>query len=94
MLVYVLFEKGMRVKAISKKEWQDLPDEAQREVYDYFKLMKQRYAKGKSGTHLDLNRASQAVKLLKDKAETLLFSNHSANLVEDWLDDEEDEVWK
>ena len=82
------------MKAISKKEWQDLPDEAQREVYDYFKLVRMRYAKGKGSTQFDLNRASQVAKLLEDKAETLLFSNHSANLVEDWLDDEEDEVWK
>lgn len=29
-----------------------------------------------------------------DEAETLLFSNHSANLIEEWLDDSEDEVWK
>jgi predicted ATPase len=29
-----------------------------------------------------------------NEAETLQFSNHSANLIEEWLDDSEDEVWK
>ena len=28
------------------------------------------------------------------EAETLLFSNHSANLIEEWHYDSEDEVWK
>ena len=36
----------------------------------------------------------QARQAQHDEAETLLFSNHSANLIEAWLDDSEDEVWK
>lgn len=82
------------MKAINKQEWQALPERAQREVYDFFLLVKQQYARDEKHTQSDLSRVSQITKLLEDKAETLLFSNHSANLVEDWLDDEEDEVWK
>ena len=29
-----------------------------------------------------------------DETETLLFSNHSANLIEEWLADSEDEIWE
>lgn len=69
------------MKAIDKREWQTLPEHAQREVYDFFLFIKQRYAKDKGSAQ-------------RDRAETLLFSNHSANLVKEWLDDEEDKVWK
>lgn len=69
------------MKTINKQEWQDLPEQAQREVYDFFLFVKQRYAKNKKNAQ-------------RDHAETLLFSNHTANLVEEWLDDTEDEVWK
>ena len=30
----------------------------------------------------------------QDELETLAFSNHSANLIEDWQDEEEDKIWK
>ena len=36
----------------------------------------------------------QVLQAQHDEAETLLFSNHSANLIEEWFDDSEDEVWK
>ena len=36
----------------------------------------------------------QARQAQHNGAETLLFSNHSANLIEEWLDDSEDKVWK
>ena len=29
----------------------------------------------------------------KDKEETIMFSNHSANLIEEWKESEEDDVW-
>ncbi len=29
-----------------------------------------------------------------DKLETKTFSNHSANLIEDWKDSSEDDIWK
>lgn len=29
-----------------------------------------------------------------DQSETIAFSNHSANLIEEWQDEKEDEVWK
>jgi len=29
-----------------------------------------------------------------DVNETLAYSNHSANTVDEWLDDKEDDVWK
>ncbi len=69
------------MKTIDKRGWQALPEQAPREVYDFFLFVKQHYANGNKDTQ-------------RDRAETLLFSNHSANLVEEWLDDAEDEVWK
>jgi len=30
----------------------------------------------------------------KESSDTLAFSNHSANLIEDWKNSSEDEVWK
>lgn len=30
----------------------------------------------------------------KDEMETINFSNHSANLIKDWQDDKEDEIWQ
>lgn len=71
----------MGVKTISKREWQALPEQAQRAIYDFFLFVKQRYTKNDKGAQ-------------RDRTETLLFSNHSANLIEEWLDDAEDEVWK
>ena len=69
------------MQAIDNQEWQSLPEQAQQEIYDFFLFVKQRYE----------NQARQAQ---HDEAETLLFSNHSANLIEEWFDDSEDEVWK
>ena len=63
------------MRAIDQREWQFLPEQAQREIYRLFP--EQRYEK----------------QARQDEAETLLFSNHSANLIEEWLDDTEDEVW-
>ena len=36
----------------------------------------------------------QARQAQDDEEETLILSNHSANLIEEWQDDSEDEVWK
>ena len=36
----------------------------------------------------------QAWQTQYDETETLLFSNHSANLIEEWHYESEDEVWK
>lgn len=69
------------MRAIDQREWQSLPEQAQREIYDFFLFLKQRYEK-------------QARQTRQDEAETSLFSNHSANLIEEWLDDTEDEGWK
>lgn len=65
--------------AIKQQEWQSLPKHAQREIYDFFLFIKQRYQ----------NHATQK----NDSNETLAFSNHSANLVNDWKDEKEDEIW-
>ena len=69
------------MQAINNQEWQSLPEQAQQEIYDFFLFIKQRYEK-------------QARQTQYDETETLLFSNHSANLIEEWLDDSEDDVWK
>ncbi len=66
---------------IDNQEWQSLSEQAQQEVYDFFLFIKQRHKQ-------------QVRKAQHNQAETLLFSNHSANLVEEWLDDSEDEVWQ
>ncbi len=67
--------------AIKEQDWITLPEQAQQEVYDFFIFIKQRYDKQTQQKH-------------NDATETLAFSNHSANTVEQWLDDKEDEVWK
>ena len=69
------------MQAIDNQEWQSLPEQAQQEIYDFFLFIKQRYEK-------------QARQAQHDETETLLFSNHSANLINEWLDDSEDEVWQ
>ena len=67
--------------AIKEQDWLTLPESAQQEVYDFFVFIKQRYDK-------------QAQQKRSDESETLAFSNHSANTVEEWLDNQEDEIWK
>lgn len=54
-----------------------LPEQAQKEVYDYFLFVKQQYL----------------VKKQTDN-EIPAYSDHSANLVDEWLGDSEDTVWK
>ena len=63
---------------MKEQEWQALPESAQQEVYDFFLFIKQRYGK----------------KTDQDKAETIALSSHSANTIEEWLDNKEDDVWK
>ncbi len=65
--------------AIREQDWQCLPIQAQQEVYDFFLFIKQRYEK-------------QTLQPI-DLTENLAFSNHSANNVEEWLSDKEDDVW-
>ena len=65
--------------AIEQQEWQTLPEHAQREIYDFFLFIKQRYQ----------NHTTQKY----DLSETLAFSNHSAETIEEWKNDCEDEVW-
>jgi len=66
------------MQLIKEQDWQALPEPAQQEVYDFFIFIKQRYTK----------------QMNQDQSETRAFSNHSANTVEEWLDDKEDAVWK
>lgn len=67
------------MQAIREQDWQCLPLQAQQEIYDFFLFIKQRYEKQTQQT-IDLN-------------ETLAFSNHGANTIEEWFSDKEDEVW-
>jgi len=72
-------DKGsFKMKLIPKEEWQTIPEQAQHEVYDFFLFIKQRYSE------------TTAV----EQNETRAFSNHSANLIDDWKTPEEDAVWK
>ena len=38
--------------------------------------------------------SNKKIKSNKENKELIAFSNHSANNIEDWLDDNEDKVWK
>jgi len=69
------------MNTIKLQEWQSLPDYAQKEVYDFFLFIKQRYY---------LKNQSDDI----SAEEIPAYSDHSANLVEDWLDESEDAVWK
>ncbi len=69
------------MEPIDNQEWQSLSEQAQQEVYDFFLFVKQRHEQ-------------QVQQARHDRAETLFLSNHSANLIEKWLDDSEDEVWQ
>ena len=66
---------------IKEQDWEMLPEQAQREVYNFFMFIKQRYSHHKSEAS-------------KESMETIAFSNHSADTISDWLDNKEDEVWK
>jgi len=63
---------------MKEQDWQTLPETAQQEVYDFFIFIKQRYGKQTN----------------KEESETMAFSNHSANTIDEWLDDKEDAIWK
>lgn len=67
------------MQLIKEQEWQALPESAQKNVYDFFLFIKQRYGKSTG---------------LEEQAELTTFSNHSANTITEWLDDKEDDVWK
>lgn len=68
------------MQAITEQDWQTLPEYAQREIYDFFLFIKSRTVK---------------TPLNHDAIETRAFSNHSANIVEDWLVEveKEDAIW-
>jgi hypothetical protein len=68
------------MQTIKEQDWQTLPESAQQEVYDFFLFLKQRYAKQRQPTNAE-------------EIETMAYSNHSANTIEQWLDDKEDEIW-
>lgn len=68
----------MIMQTIKEQDWKTLPESAQQEAYVCFLFIKQRYAKQTDN----------------EKAETIAFSNHSANTIDEWLDDKEDDVWK
>ena len=64
------------MQLIKEQDWQALPESVQQEVYDFFIFIKQRYAKQTN----------------QEQSETMVFSNHSANTIDEWLDDKEDVV--
>ena len=67
------------MQTVKEHDWQALPVQAQQEVYDFFLFVKQRY--------------EQQTQLATDTSETLALANHSANQIEEWLSDREDEIW-
>ena len=68
------------MQAIKLEDWQSLPEQAQQEVYHFFLFIQQQYKQ-------------QENSLIHDDMETRAFSNHSANLIHEWKDDAEDEIW-
>ena len=64
--------------SVIQQQWQSIPEQAQQEVYDFFLFIKQRYQSNNP----------------QDQNETLAFSNHSANLIQEWQTAEEDAIWK
>ncbi|GAW87340.1 conserved hypothetical protein [Bathymodiolus platifrons methanotrophic gill symbiont] len=66
------------MQTIKEQDWKTLPESAQKEAYDFFLFIKQRYA----------------IQTGKEKAETIAFSNHNAITIDEWLDDKEDDLWK
>ena len=81
------------MQIILDKEWKTLPEQAQLEVYNYFLFIKQQYILKAKGEKKQKNIANKS-DVISDEYDTILFSNHSANLVEDWKNDKEDDVWK
>ena len=69
------------MQVINEQDWQRLPEFAQQEIYDFFVFTKQRYEQ-KNQQSSDFEVEMQA------------FSNHSANAIEEWLYEKEDDVWK
>lgn len=69
----------MMIQAITEQDWRTLPEYAQHEVYDFFVFIKERY--------IEKQRS-------QDELETRAFSNHSANTVEEWRNEKEDELWR
>ena len=69
------------MNTIKLQDWQSLPEYAQKEVYDFFLFIKQKYLLKKQSDGIVSN-------------DIPVYSDHSANLVEDWLDDSEDAIWK
>ena len=69
------------MEPIDNQEWHSLSGQAQQEVYDFFLFVKRRHEQ-------------QVQQERHDRGETLLLSNHSANLVEEWLDVSGEEVWQ
>lgn len=68
------------MQTISKKDWLTIPEKAQKEVYNFFLSVKERYSKNDSSN--------------QEMSETKAYSNHSAKLVDDWQNDTEDDIWK
>ena len=68
------------MQTILEREWQTIPEHAQKEVYNFFLFIKQQYVLKTKDKDTD-----------NDNNDTILFSNHSANLVEEWKDDKEDD---
>ena len=73
------------MQAIDSQGWPSLPEQVLQEIDDSF-----------YDSLLSITRhcEKQAPQAQRDEEDTLLFSNHSANLIEEWLDDSEDEVWQ
>jgi hypothetical protein len=70
----------MQALNIEKKQFQALPEFSQRQVYDFFLFVKNKYSSSMSG--------------FNETDEAAMYANNSANLIEDWQDEKEDKIWR
>jgi len=57
--------------------------------YDFTHAERGKFYHSEAKINMPINR-----QINQDQSETKAFSNHSANTIEEWLDDKEDAVWK
>jgi len=57
--------------------------------YDFTHAERGKFYHPEAKINMPINR-----QINQDQSETKAFSNHSANTIEEWLDDKEDAVWK
>jgi len=58
-----------------------------KEEYDFTNAERGKFYHSEAKVNISINKQTN-----QDNSETIAFSNHSANTIEEWLDDKEDDV--